>query len=114
MELQFILVIDDDQRDNAISQRIVRNLGYQACYSMGQDLGEVVAKLRHHNHSSLDTMGSGFRPSPGPIVLILIDYCLGRLDGVSMLRAIRSVCSDIPVIFLIDGKNLRTFKKNPA
>jgi CheY-like chemotaxis protein len=76
-----ILIVDDESAVRRITVRVVQRAGYN-CLEAG-DGEEGLALWQAH---------------PGSIALIITDVKMPRLDGWSMIRAIRDGGSDLPIL----------------
>ncbi len=78
---ELVLVVDDEAPIRAVVSRVLKSAGYRAIEA--RDGAEGVSRFVEHMHE---------------IKLVITDVMMPRMDGAGLLRAIRALDPDVPVV----------------
>ena len=82
-----VLVVDDHHISRAFVMRIIEALGYHVITSDGGE--DAIHVLSGHSHD--------------PFNLVVVELNMPKIDGVDVVRCMRRLKMDTPVIFTCDG-----------
>lgn len=87
-----VLVVDDEQLVLRVMERALRRQGYEvdACGSAADALG----RLQYRSYD-----------------VVVSDICMAEMDGIALLRVVRGIDPDLPVILVTGGPSVETAVK---
>ena len=100
-----ILLIDDDEVDRLIVKRAFQKANFPVRLIEAENGAKAIDKLKiDHDYSIYLSQGHSSNSSiacqPNSFDIILLDYRLPDIDGLNLIKAIRALKVDIPLIML--------------